>query len=126
MDKVFIKDLKVRGILGIHEWERVTPRDIIINVSLYTDTRRAARTDNIADCVSYSDVARKIRAHAESAARMTVEALANDIAELCLLEPKVRKVVVRVDKPGAVPEAESVGVEIERAKKTKNIKQKGH
>lgn len=116
MDKVFIKDLKVRGILGIHDWERVTPRDIIINVSLYTDTRRAARTDDIVDCVSYSDVARKIRAHAESAARMTVEALANDIAELCLLEPKVRKVVVRVDKPGAVPEAESVGVEVERVK----------
>ncbi|RJP54586.1 MAG: dihydroneopterin aldolase [Anaerolineaceae bacterium] len=116
MDKVFIKDLKVRGILGIHDWERVTPRDIIINVALYTDTRRAARTDNIADCVSYSDVARKIRGYAESAARMTVEALANDIAELCLQEPKVRKVMVRVDKPGAVPEAASVGVEIERAR----------
>lgn len=126
MDKVFIKDLKVRGILGIHDWERVTPRDIIINVTLYTDTRRAARTDDIADCVSYSDVARKVRAHAESAARMTVEALANDIAELCLQEPKVRKVVVRVDKPGAVPEAASVGVEVVRVKKTKNIKHKGH
>jgi FolB domain-containing protein len=126
MDKVLIKDLKARGILGIHDWERVTPRDIIINVTLYTDTRRAARTDDIADCVSYSEVARKVRAHAESAARMTVEALANDIAKLCLQEPKARKVVVRVDKPGAVPEAASVGVEVERVKKTKSIKHKGH
>ncbi len=125
MDKVFIKDLKVRGILGIHDWERTTPRDIIINVSLYTDTRRAARTDNIADCVSYSDVARKIRAHAESAARMTVEALANDIVELCLQEPKVRKVVVRVDKPGAVAEAASVGVEVERARPVRVRKEAG-
>lgn len=125
MDKVFIKDLKVRGILGIHDWERVMPRDIIINVTLFTDTRRAARTDDIADCVSYSDVARKVRAHAESAARMTVEALANDLAALCLQEPKVRKVVVRVDKPRAVPEAASVGVEVERVKKTKSIKHKG-
>lgn len=126
MDKVIIQDLKVRGILGIHDWERVTPRDIIINIALYTDTRRAARTDDIADCVSYSDVARKVRAHAESAARMTVEALANDIAKLCLQEPKVRKVIVRVDKPGAVPEAASVGVEVERVKKMKSIKHKGH
>lgn len=125
MDKIFIKDLKVRGILGIRDWERVTPREIVINVSLYTDTRRAARTDDIADCVSYSDVARKIRAHAESAARMTVEALANDIAELCLQEPKVRKVVVRVDKPGAVPETASVGVEIERARQAKVKKEAG-
>lgn len=125
MDKIFIKDLKVRGILGIRDWERVTPREIVINVTIYTDTRQAARTDNIADCVSYSDVARKIRTHAESAARMTVEALANDIAELCLQEPKVRKVVVRVDKPGAVPETASVGVEIERARQAKVKKEAG-
>jgi dihydroneopterin aldolase len=35
---------------------------------------------------------------------------------LCLEEPKVRKVIVRVDKPGAVPHAASVGVEVERAR----------
>jgi len=114
MDKVIIKDLLVKGILGIHEWERTKPREILLNITLFTDTRKAARTDNIADCVDYSAMAKKIRAHVENAARMTVEALANDVAELCLTEQKVRKVIVRVDKPGAVPEAVSVGVEIER------------
>lgn len=122
MDKVFIKDLRVQGILGIHDWERVTPREIVINVTVYTDTRRAARTDDIADCVDYSALAKKIRVHAESAARMTVEALANDLAEICLQEPKVRKAVVRVDKPGAVPEAASVGVEIRWVRPAKGRK----
>jgi FolB domain-containing protein len=125
MDKVIIKDLKVRGILGIHDWERVTPREIVINVTLYTDTRPAARTDDISDCVDYSAMAKKISAHTKSAARMTVEALANDLAELCLQEPKVRKVVVRVDKPGAVAEAASVGVEVERARPLKVGKEAG-
>ena len=114
MDKVFIRDLRVRGILGIHDWERVTPREIVINVTFFTDTRQAGRSDELADCVDYSAMAKKIRAHAESAARMTVEALANDLANLCLQDPKVQKVLVRVEKPGAVPEAASVGVEIER------------
>jgi FolB domain-containing protein len=117
MDKVIIKDLLVKGILGIHEWERTKPRDILLNITLFTDTRKAARTDNIADCVDYSAMAKRIRAHVENAARMTVEALANDLAELCLTEQKVRKVIVRVEKPGAVPEAASVGVEIERAQR---------
>lgn len=117
MDKVFIRDLKARGILGIHDWERVTPREIVINVTMFVDTRRAAKSDDIADCVDYSATAKKIRAHAESAARMTVEALANDIAALCLESPRVKKAIVRVDKPGAVPDAESVGVEVERGKK---------
>ena len=116
MDKVFITNLRVRGILGIHDWERVTQREIIINATLFVDTLPAAQSDDIADCVSYSDMARKIRAHVESAARMTVEALANDLAELCLQEPKVSRVIIRVDKPGAGPEADSVGVEVERAK----------
>ena len=125
MDKVFITDLRVQGILGVHDWERVTPREIVINVTLFTDTRRAARTDDIADCADYSATAKKIRACAEGAARMTVEALANDLAELCLQEPRVRKVVVRVDKPGAVAEAASVGVEVERARPPKVRKEAG-
>lgn len=114
MDKVFIRDLKVQGILGIHDWERVTPREIIINITLFTDTRPAGESDDIAGCVDYSATAKKVRAHAESAARMTVEALANDLARLCLENPRVKKVIVRVDKPGAVLDAASVGVEIER------------
>ncbi len=117
MDKIFIKDLKVRGILGIHDWERVTPREIIINVTVYADTKKAAKTDDISDCVNYSALAKKVRAHVEYAARMTVEALANDLADICLQEPKAQKVVVRVEKPRAVPEAESVGVEVERKRK---------
>ena len=125
MDKVFIRDLKVTGILGIHDWERVTPREIIINVTLFADTRRAAKSDDINDCVDYSATAKKIRAHAESAARMTVEALANDLTELCLKEPRVKKVIVRVEKPGAVPEAASVGVEVERARQVRIGKEAG-
>ena len=120
MDKVFIKDLRVQCILGIHDWERVTPREILINITLYTNTRKAGAPDDMSECVNYSAMAKKIRAHTESAARLTVEALANDLAELCLQEPKVRKVLVRVDKPGAVAEAVSVGVEIERARRTRS------
>jgi FolB domain-containing protein len=114
MDKVFIKDLLVRGIIGIREWEREKEQDILINVTVYTDTIRAAETDDINDCVDYSALAKKVQAHAETAARLTVEALANDLARICLEENLVRKVVVRVEKPGAVRFAKSVGVEIER------------
>lgn len=116
MDKVIIKNLLARGILGIRDWERKRPQDILINVTLFTDTRRAAETDNINDCADYSAVAKKVQAHAESAGRFTVEALANDLASICLEERNVRNVIVRVEKTGAVRFAESVGVEIERSR----------
>ena len=115
MDKVVIKDLLARGIIGVNDWERNRAQDILINIIIYTDTRRAAKTDNINDCVNYSTVSKKVLAHAESSHRLTVEALANDLAKICLEETGVQKVTIRVEKPGAVRFAKSVGVEIERS-----------
>jgi FolB domain-containing protein len=116
MDRVIIKDLVARGVIGVNDWEREILQDILINIVAYTDTRRAAETDDIEDCVNYRTLAKKVQAHAESAARFTVEALANDLAELCLEEKNIQKVLVRVEKPGAVRFAKSVGVEIERSR----------
>jgi FolB domain-containing protein len=114
MDKVIIENLLARGIIGVRDWERKRAQDILINITLFTDTRRAAQTDDIADCADYSEVTKKVQAHAESAARFTVEALANDLAGICLAQDNVQRVIVRVEKPTAVRFAESVGVEIER------------
>jgi FolB domain-containing protein len=116
MDKTIIKDLAVRGIIGIEDWERKKPQEILINIVLYNDQSKAAQTDDIVDCINYRTVAKKAGAHAETAKRLTVEALAADIANLCLEEPDVQKVVVRVEKPSAVRFAASVGVEIERSR----------
>lgn len=115
MDKTFIKDLLVRGIIGVNDWERNKPQDILINVTVFSDTSRAGETDDIADCVDYSALTKKVMQHAESAARFTVEALANDLAKICLQQKWVKKAVVRVEKPGAVRFAKSVGVEVERS-----------
>jgi FolB domain-containing protein len=116
MDKIFIKDLIARGIIGVNDWEREKPQEILINITVFTDTRRAAKSDDLADCVDYRALAKKVQEHAETAARFTVEALANDLAGICLGEPDVEKAIVRVEKPGAVRFSSSVGVEIERTK----------
>lgn len=116
MDKVFIKDLLVRGIIGVNDWERDKPQDILINITVFTDTSRAAQSDDLSDCVDYRALAKKVQAHAESAARFTVEALANDLVKICLQEKGVEKAIVRVEKPGAVRFAASVGVEVEASR----------
>ncbi len=116
MDQVFISDLSVRGIIGINEWEREKAQEILINVTLFGDLRKAGKSDNIQDTINYRTVAKKIQVHAETAKRFTVEALAADLANLCLEEPGVTKVKLRVEKPGAVRFSRSVGVEIERGK----------
>jgi dihydroneopterin aldolase len=71
-------------------------------VILFTDTHRAAQSDDIANCSDYSQVVKEIRTLIEKKQRFTVEALAEDIACTCLTKLGVQKVTVRVKKPGAV------------------------
>ncbi len=116
MDQIFITDLVVRGIIGINDWEREKPQEILINVTLFGDLHKAGQSDSIEDTINYRTIAKKLQTHAESVGRFTVEALAADLARLCLEEAGVEKVRLRVEKPGAVRFSRSVGVEIERVK----------
>ena len=113
MDKVFIKGLVVRGIIGINDWEREKLQEILINITVFTDISRAAKSDDLADCVDYRALTKKVQAHTETVKRFTVEALANDLVEICLAAKGVQKAIVRVETPGAVRFSKSVGVEIE-------------
>ena len=117
MDQVFIKNLMVRGVIGISERERAERQDIVINIVLFTDISDEAELDDIEHCVNYRTVAKKVIAHVESSQPYTVETLATEISRLCLEEKGVEKVKVRVEKPGAVRFSDSVGVEIERTRK---------
>lgn len=114
MDQIFIRDLVARGIIGINAWEREKPQEILINILIHADLHHAGQSDNIQDSVNYRTVTKKVLKYAETSGHYTVEALAANLARLCLEEPGVQKVRITVEKPGAVRFAKSVGVEIER------------
>ncbi len=120
MDKVFIEDLMVRGIIGISEKERSQPQDIVVSATLFTDISKGSSSDNIKDCVNYRTIAKAIISHIQNVSRYTVEALAADIAHICLQTQNVRKVKIKVEKPGAVRFSKSVGVEITRVKRNED------
>ena len=113
-DRIEIKDLLLRGIVGINDWEREKKQDILVNITLFADLRRAGKSDSIEDSVNYRTVTKKVINHIEQNEPFMVETLAANIAQLCLQEPGVIKARVRVEKPGALRFAKSVGVEIER------------
>jgi FolB domain-containing protein len=116
MDEIFIKDLLVRGVIGITEREREQPQDILVNITVFADSRQAGMTDEITHSVNYRTIAKKTLAYVEQAKRFTVEALAADIMKLVLEEANVLGAKVRVEKPGAVRFSRSVGIEITRMK----------
>ncbi len=118
MDQILIKDICARGIIGINPDERINKQDILINIVIFCDTSLAGESDKIEQSVNYRSVTKKVIQHAETAERLTVEALAADIAKIVLSMPFVEGVRVRVEKPGAVRFTRSVGVDIERHNST--------
>ncbi len=115
MDKIIIKNLLLRGIVGINPDERVNKQDILINMELHVDISPAAVTDDIEQAINYKSITKRVISHVESSADYLVEKLVTDIARIVLTEFEgVHKAIVRVEKPGALRFAESVGIEIER------------
>lgn len=114
LDTIHIDDLLLRTMIGINPEERENLQDVVINVTCYTDTRRAAQSDQIEDTLNYRSITKRITDHVEDSRYRLVETLAASIAQLVLTEFDVERVRVRVEKPGAVRFARSVGVEIVR------------
>ena len=116
LDRILIKDLLLRGIIGLNDWEREKKQDILINMTLFADLREAGESDDIADTLNYRTITKAVIALVEEHSEFqTVEALAAAIAHIAINQGAPR-VIVRVEKPGALRFAASVGVEIERTR----------
>ncbi len=115
-DRIHITDLWVPCIIGVNAHERTHPQEVRIDLALDVDLSLAGRTDRIEHSVDYKALKDRILAAIEPSQWYLLERLAQAVADVCLAEPRVRRVRVRVDKPGALTRARSVGVEITRAR----------
>ena len=62
-DRIIIRDLLLRGIIGLNDWEREKQQDILINLVIYTDMRNAGRSDDMSDSINYRSLTKDIIAH---------------------------------------------------------------
>lgn len=114
MDHIHIDDLLLRCIIGANDWERDKKQDVLINIVLHAELGRAGRSDDLADTVDYRAISKHVIEHVEASTYHLVEALAEHVAQICLDDPRVARVEVDVQKPGALRYARSVGVTIVR------------
>jgi D-erythro-7,8-dihydroneopterin triphosphate epimerase len=115
-DLILIRDLLLRTIVGINDEERRNRQDVLVNITLCADTRAAGTSDDIQDAVNYRTITKRVIELVEGSSFYLVEKLAAEIAAVCLTDPRVECARVRVEKPGALRFARSVGVEIERSR----------
>lgn len=114
MDIVYIRDLRASARIGVYDWERQIRQTVSLDVDMAADIAGAAATDHVDQTVNYKSVAKRLIAFVQESDFALVETLAQRAAEVVLDEFAVAWVRLRVDKPGAVRHAASVGVVIER------------
>lgn len=116
LDRIHIRDLSTRCIIGINPEERVEAQEVIINLTLHADLREAARSDKIEDTLNYKTLKKEILAAVNGSSYFLLERLAGHIAEIALRSGRATRVDVCIDKPGALRYARSVAVELTREK----------
>jgi len=113
-DRIHIRDLGARCILGVYPRERREKQEVLINVTLHTDLSKACASDRIEDTVDYKTVKKRILKMVGDSECFLVERLAQRVADLCLEDPLVTRAEVTIDKPAALRFARSVAVQIVR------------
>lgn len=118
MDKITIRNLEVFANHGVFPEENVLGQKFIITATLYTDTRKAGKTDDLTASIHYGEVSHFITRYVKDHTYQLLERVAESLAEEMLLTmPALQKVQLEVKKPWApigLP-LETVSVEIERS-----------
>ena len=116
MDIVYITGLRIDTVIGVYDWERTILQTLVIDVQMVTDTRPSARKDDLNQTLDYGAVAARVTTLVSASRFALLEALAETIATTLLTEFPIASLTLKVGKPGAVANAEDVGVIINRCR----------
>jgi len=116
MDRVFIAGLEIETVIGIYEWERKIRQPLVFDLEMAFDNRVPAASDDIIDTLDYKAVSKRLIAFVTESEFSLVETLAERCAEMILADFPVKKLRLKLAKPGAVRGAKAVGVIIERGR----------
>jgi len=99
VDLVSVRDLSVPAVIGVHDWEREVEQTLVFNVDMVADVRKAAASDNLADALDYSAVARTIAAVVREGKFHLIETAAERVADRLLTDHPVAWLRLEVRKP---------------------------
>lgn len=114
MDRIFIEELTVFAQIGVYEWEQQIKQKLIFDVEMAWDCQKAAETDDVRYCLNYAEVSQFILDYVQSKPFLLVERVAYEVADQLQQRFGILGLRLKLSKPKAVAQAQSVGVMIER------------
>ena len=117
MDIVYIRGLQADAVIGIYDFERAHRQNLVLDLELGTDIRPAAAGDDISLTLNYKAVTETVERFVKESDFALVETLAQRCAEMIMSEFKVPWLRLSLSKPGAMRQAQDVGIIIERGQR---------
>lgn len=114
MDRVLIEGLQVEAVIGVYDWERTISQTLVIDLEMAWDNQPAGESDDLDKALDYAAVSEAVTAFFGQYQPQLLESAAEQLASQLRAEFSIAWLALTVRKPGAVPQAKSVGIRIER------------
>ena len=113
---VLIKDLILNASVGIYPNEKIKKQKVRFNISITAKDNIKTKND-ISELVSYEDIIKNVKDVVNKGHTPLIENLAHNIAEKCLINKKILRIEIMIEKLETFKETESVGIKIIRMNK---------
>lgn len=115
-DVVFIEGLALETVVGVYAWEKRIHQRLVMDVEMSTDIRHAAQHDDLEGTLNYAAISEALIEFCQAHSFELIETYAERMCALLLEQFAICHVKMTLRKPGAVPQATSVGIRIERSR----------
>ena len=114
---VFIKDFIIEEIIGFYEHEKIKKQKIKFNIVLDINQNSLPDEGDIKSIVDYEKITKKIENLTKSKKYNFLESLAEDSFKEIFDDKRINSVAIKIEKPEAIKNAKSVGVEVFKTRK---------
>ena len=115
MDKIFLKNLRLKTRIGLFEWEKQIDQIINIDLEAGFDISKAAETDDVKHSLDYNTISNRIKEYVKNNNHELIETLIENIAQMILKDFDVEYITLSISKPGAIRDSKDVGITITRS-----------
>jgi len=109
---VLIKNFIIQEIIGIHEHEKIKKQNIKFNIVIDVDQNSLPNEKDIKSIVDYEKITNSLKSLAKRKKYNFLESLAEDSFKEIFEDKRINSVKIKIEKPDAIKNAESVGVEV--------------
>tara|TARA_Y100000816_G_C25963969_1_gene502992 strand:- start:262 stop:666 length:405 start_codon:yes stop_codon:yes gene_type:complete len=112
--KILVKDLIIKILVGIHNFEKKKKQRVRFNIEIIIDPNLAPDESNLNSIVNYEDIIKSIKKVTNKRHYPLLETLGEDIFFRLFKDTKIKKIKLRIEKLDIIKNTSSVGIEIEK------------